>query len=93
VTIQLLPADTTVKTGTLIQYRVRYLDFNSQETAPDANSTTTFQVDASPVASIGSTTGLLTAKGTTAADTHLQAVYRIGTGTGILGVAHINVIP
>jgi uncharacterized protein YjdB len=92
-TIQLLPADTTIKSGSVLQYRVRYLDFNGQETAPDANSTTTFQVDSSPVASIGATTGLLTAKGTTAASSPLQAVYRVGTGAGIIGQTHINVIP
>ena len=58
-----------------MQYRVRYWNASNAEMNGEVGNTTAFTVDSSPIAQIGSSTGLLTVRGL--GTTNVNASYRM----------------
>jgi hypothetical protein len=73
--ITLDPILDSVTVGQPMQYRVHYFNTSGREINAEVGSTTTFTVDNSQVAQVGSTTGLVTTRGE--GSTKVNASYRV----------------
>ena len=73
--ITLEPDSVIAGNGKQVQYRVRYWNSSNVEMNGELGNTTAFTVDDSPIAQVGSSTGLLTIRGL--GKTHVTASYRM----------------